>query len=451
MTSIVLRRGADFVLTLVPEDSLDLGANFAAGREHIEIVGSSTVYPFATVVAETFGKKTKFKTPKIESTGSGGGLKLFCSGNGIDTPDITNSSRRIKKSEGFDGIAIANAKKGTTFKLSLKDIFLALAKEVPGEKEGELIENPYKTWKEVNADLPDTKIEVLALEGGCKKIDWIKALKKTDKNQYKSVCHTVREDGAYIEAGENDNLIVQKLDKNANALGVFGFSFLDQNSDKVKGAFIDDVEISFENIADGSYPVSRPLYFYVKGDHVGKVPGIAEYLAEFTSDEAWGEDGYLTEKGLIPLSEEKREEIGKAAKELTAESKDTLGLIINEVKNLADSGQIADETDPVKRDAALHYQRLQSISSLAKTAIVFVAALLGMLLAWRLIKPELRARNKVETVVRWGMILCASIAILTTVGIVFSVLFESIRFFESVPPTDFLFGTKWSPQTSIRT
>ena len=323
-------------------------SSFAAGREHIEIVGSSTVYPFATVVAETFGKKTKFKTPKIEATGSGGGLKLFCSGNGIDTPDITNSSRRIKKSEvalcakngvnnitevqvGFDGIAIANAKKGSTFNLSLKDIFLALAKEVPGDKEGELIENPYKTWKEVNADLPNIKIEVLgppptsgtrdafaelALEGGCKKIDWIKALKKTDKSKYKSLCHTIREDGAYIEAGENDNLIVQKLVKNKDALGVFGFSFLDQNADKVKGAVIDGVEISFENIADGQYPVSRPLFFYVKGDHVGKVPGIAEFLAEFTSEDAWGDDGYLTEKGLIPLSEEKREEIATATREL---------------------------------------------------------------------------------------------------------------------------------------
>lgn len=321
----------------------------AAGRDHIEIVGSSTVYPFSTVVAETFGKKTKFKTPKIESTGSGGGLKLFCSGNGIDTPDITNSSRRIKASEvescasngvnnitevqiGFDGIAIANSKKGQDFKLTRKDLFLALAKEVPGEKEGELIENPYKTWKDVNAALPEIEIEVLgppptsgtrdafaelALEGGCKKIDWIAALKKTDKNKYKTVCHSVREDGAYIEAGENDNLIVQKLEKNPDALGVFGFSFLDQNSDKVKGAEIDGVEITFENIAGGQYPVSRPLFFYVKNDHVGKVPGIQEFLAEFTNDDTWGEDGYLTEKGLIPLSDEKREAIASAAKELT--------------------------------------------------------------------------------------------------------------------------------------
>ncbi len=324
------------------------GVSFAAGRDYIEIVGSSTVYPFATVVAETFGKRTKFKTPKIESTGSGGGLKLFCSGNGIKTPDITNSSRRIKQSEvelcakngvtkitevqvGFDGIAIANAKKGNVFNLTLKDLFLALAKEVPGKAKGELIANPYKTWKDVNPELPEIKIEVLgppptsgtrdafaelALEGGCKTFDWIKAIKKQDKRKYKSICHTVREDGAFIEAGENDNLIVQKLEKNPNALGVFGFSFLDQNSDKVKGASIDGVEISFENIADGSYPVSRPLFFYVKNDHVGKVPGIAEYIAEFTDEDTWGEDGYLTEKGLIPLGEDQREAMGESARSL---------------------------------------------------------------------------------------------------------------------------------------
>ena len=322
--------------------------SFAAGRDHIEIVGSSTVYPFATVVAETFGKKTKFKTPKIESTGSGGGLKLFCSGNGIDTPDITNASRRIKKSEvalcakngvnniteiqiGFDGIAIANAKKGKTFNLSRKDIFLALAKKVPGQVEGELIENPYKTWQDVNAELPAITIEVLgppptsgtrdafaelAMEGGCKQIAWIKAIKKIDKQKYKSICHTVREDGAYIEAGENDNLIVQKLEKNPDAIGVFGFSFLDQNTDKVKGAKVDGVEITFENIAAGNYPISRPLFFYVKNDHVGKVPGIEEFGAEFTSEDAWGDEGYLTEKGLIPLSEAERLKFGNSMKSL---------------------------------------------------------------------------------------------------------------------------------------
>jgi phosphate transport system substrate-binding protein len=317
-------------------------AGMAAARDYISIVGSSTVYPFATVVAEQFGKTSKFKTPKIESTGSGGGLKLFCAGVGVEHPDITNASRRIKSSEvelcakngindivevkvGYDGIALANSKKAGQFKISRKDIFLALAKEVPDPKDpesGKLVENPYQTWKDVNADLPDVAIEVLgppptsgtrdafaelAMEGGCKKIGWIKAMKKKDKKQYKSICHTVREDGKYIEAGENDNLIVQKLEANPAALGIFGFSFLDQNSDKVQGSIIDGEAPEFEKIADGSYPVSRPLYFYVKKAHVGKIPGIKEYLAEFTNDKAWGDEGYLADKGLIPMPTEERE------------------------------------------------------------------------------------------------------------------------------------------------
>ncbi len=336
---------------------------FAAGRDHIEIVGSSTVYPFATVVAENFGKKTRFKTPKIESTGSGGGMKLFCAGVGIKTPDITNASRRIKKSEydkcnkngvisitevqiGFDGIAVANAKSGPQFDLTEREIFLALAKEVPGDKPGELMPNPYKNWKEINPKLPDEKIEVLgppptsgtrdafaelAMEGGCKTFDWIKQLKadakkarmagektkaKALKSRYKAICHGIREDGAYIEAGENDNLIVQKLEKNPVALGVFGFSFLDQNADKVKGARINGVDISFDNIANGSYPLSRPLFFYVKNAHVGKVPSIPEYIAEFTSEDAWGEDGYLVDEGLIPLPEEQRKQMAADARAL---------------------------------------------------------------------------------------------------------------------------------------
>ncbi|PID46104.1 MAG: phosphate ABC transporter substrate-binding protein [Proteobacteria bacterium] len=326
-----------------------LSTSAASARDYIEIVGSSTVYPFSTVVAETFGNKTKFKTPKIEATGSGGGMKLFCAGVGIDTPDITNASRRIKSSEfeqcqqngvkdiievqvGFDGIAIANAKSAPQMSLSRKDLYLALAKMVPGKTAGELIENPYKTWKDVNPALPATKIEVLgppptsgtrdafaelALEGGCKSFDFIKAMKKTDKSRYKAVCHEMREDGAYVEAGENDNLIVQKLEKNPNALGVFGFSFLDQNSDKVQGSKIDGVGLDFDTIADGSYPVSRPLYFYVKAAHVGKVPGIKEFLAEFVDEESFGEEGYLTEKGLIPMPEESRESFRDAATNLT--------------------------------------------------------------------------------------------------------------------------------------
>ena len=322
----------------------------ASSRDYISIVGSSTVYPFATVVVEQFGKTTKYKTPKVESTGSGGGLKLFCAGVGVEHPDITNASRRIKKSEyekcqkngvkdiievkiGYDGIAVANSKKAEMMDLSLRDIFLALAKEVPDPKGGEkLVANPYKTWKDVNSKLPATKIEVLgppptsgtrdafaelAMQGGCKTFKWIKAMKKKDKKAFKKVCHTVREDGAYVEAGENDNLIVQKLDANPAALGIFGFSFLDQNRDKVQGSSINGIKPEFETIADGKYPVSRPLFFYVKKAHIGVIPGMKEYLAEFTSSKAWGDEGYLTDRGLIPMPKEERNKFAADAKSLT--------------------------------------------------------------------------------------------------------------------------------------
>ena len=255
-------------------------------RDYISIVGSSTVYPFSTVVAEQFGRTSGFKTPKVESTGSGGGLKLFCAGVGVEHPDITNASRRIKQSEidrcakngvtgiieikvGYDGIVIANAKKSDRLSLSRKDIFMALAHDVPAADGSEkLIPNAAKTWADVNSALPAAKIEVLgppptsgtrdafaelAMEGGCKKVAWLKAMKKKDKKAYKAACHTVREDGAYVEAGENDNLIVQKLEANPAALGIFGFSFLDQNSDKVQGSLVDGVEPTFENIAEGKY------------------------------------------------------------------------------------------------------------------------------------------------------------------------------------------------------
>ena len=327
--------------------ALNAGVQAQSARDYISIVGSSTVYPFATVVAEQFGKTTRFPTPKIESTGSGGGLKLFCAGVGVQHPDITNASRRIKQSEidlcakngvddiievkvGYDGIVLANAKSAPQFELTRKEIFLALAKEVPDPKGGEkLVTNPYTTWQEVNPALPARKIEVLgppptsgtrdafaelALEGGCKEIDWIKAMKKSDKRAYKVVCHTVREDGAYIETGENDNLIVQKLEANPDALGVFGFSFLDQNADKVQGSTIDGVAPTFDAIADGSYPVSRPLFFYVKKAHIGVIPGIEAYLAEFTSEKAWGDEGYLTEKGMIPMPREERIKFANDAK-----------------------------------------------------------------------------------------------------------------------------------------
>jgi phosphate transport system substrate-binding protein len=325
-------------------------------RDHIEIVGSSTVFPFATVVAETFGKKTGMPTPKIESTGSGGGMKLFCRGSGIETPDITNASRRMKLSEyqdchkngvtditevlvGYDGIAIANAKSGPNFDaLTRKSLYLALAAKVPagatgqGYNKEQMIDNPFKNWSEIDPKLPNVAIKVLgppptsgtrdalqelAIEGGCKKFPHMKAMKKTDKKQYKKLCRTVREDGLYVEMGENDNLIVAKLANEPSALGVFGYSFLDQNREKVKGANIDGKELNFENIASGAYPVSRPLFFYVKNSHRGKIKGMNQYIAEFVSEDTFGEEGYLVDKGLIPSGAVKREQFASDAKNST--------------------------------------------------------------------------------------------------------------------------------------
>ena len=319
----------------------------AAARDQIRIVGSSTVFPFSTAVAEEFGRSTAYKTPVVESTGSGGGLKLFCNGVGTEHPDITNASRRIKKSEvercakngvtgitevkiGFDGIVLANSKKSAPIDITLKQLFLALAKDVPGA-DGKLMPNPNKMWSDIDPSLPKVKIEVLgppptsgtrdafnelAIEGGCNQIATLKAMKKTDKKMHKAVCRSIREDGAYVEAGENDNLIVQKLEANPSAFGVFGFSFLDQNADKIQGSKIEGVSPEFEKISSGEYPVSRSLYFYVKKAHVGVVPGIKEYVAEFTAEKAWGPDGYLVDKGLIPLPSDIRSAIMKSSMEL---------------------------------------------------------------------------------------------------------------------------------------
>ena len=318
-----------------------------SARDYISIVGSSTVYPFATVVAEQFGKTSSFKTPKIESTGSGGGFKLFCAGVGVQHPDITNASRRMKSSEfqtcqkngvneiievkiGYDGIVVANAKKADPMKLTRQQIYLALAKDVPDPKGAEkLVSNPYRTWKDVDASLPNVKIEVLGppptsgtrdafvelvMEKGAKSYNF---LENMDKKAFKAAAHTVREDGAYVEAGENDNLIVQKLEANPNSLGIFGFSFLDQNLDKIQGSYIDGVQPTFDKIASGDYPVSRPLFFYVKKAHAGVIPGMKEYLVEFTSEKAWGEDGYLSERGLIPMPDAERKSFQDAATSLT--------------------------------------------------------------------------------------------------------------------------------------
>jgi phosphate transport system substrate-binding protein len=312
----------------------------AEARDQIRIVGSSTVFPFSTAVAEQFGKTSSFATPVIESTGTGGGMKLFCAGVGESHPDMTNASRRMKKSEfeactkngigitevkvGFDGIVIANSKAGPDISLTLPQVFQALAKEVP--MNGKLVANPFKMWSDIDPALPKTKIEVLgppptsgtrdafveiAMEGGCKKLAGAKEL-----GLKKKACHVIREDGAFIEAGENDNLIVQKLEANPAAFGIFGFSFLDQNSDKVKGAKVNGTSPEFEEIAAGNYPISRSLFFYVKKQHVGVIPGIKEFVAEFTSEKAWGPEGYLADKGLIPLPDTDRKAMAQQAQGL---------------------------------------------------------------------------------------------------------------------------------------
>jgi phosphate transport system substrate-binding protein len=319
----------------------------AEARDQIRIVGSSTVFPFSTAVAETFGQTSGFPAPVVESTGSGGGLKLFCAGVGAEHPDMTNASRAIKDSErelcasngvkdvtevkvGFDGIVLANAKGSEPVSLSLQQIFMALAKEV--EVDGEIVANPYTMWNEIDAGLPAAKIEVLGppptsgtrdafvelvMEGACEDFPAIAALEETDEDRFDAVCKSMREDGAFVEAGENDNLIVQKLEANPAAFGIFGFSFLDQNLDKMQGSYVEGVEPTFENIAAGDYPVSRSLYFYVKNAHVGVIPGMAEYVTEFTSEGAFGDDGYLTDKGLIPLPAADREKVRNDATSFT--------------------------------------------------------------------------------------------------------------------------------------
>jgi phosphate transport system substrate-binding protein len=320
------------------------GVGVAEARDQIRIVGSSTVFPFSTRVAEEFGRTTKFKTPVIESTGTGGGIKLFCEGVGVDKADIANASRAIKKSEvetcikngvtsitevkiGYDGIVLANSKAAPEMDITLKDLFLALAKDVP-DGAGGFKPNPHQKWSEINPSLPSIRIEVLgppptsgtrdafvelAMEGGCSKIPEIAAIKATDEKKFKAVCHGMREDGAFVEAGENDVLIVRKLEANPNAFGIFGYSFLDQNQDKIQGSKINGVEDNYDNISSGAYPISRSLFFYVKDQHVGVIPGIKEFIAEFTSDKAWGPDGYLADKGLIAMPAAEREKWRKEA------------------------------------------------------------------------------------------------------------------------------------------
>ncbi|MBC8037202.1 MAG: substrate-binding domain-containing protein [Rhizobiales bacterium] len=329
---------------LIAASALALLAGPALARDQIRIVGSSTVYPFTTAVAEAFGKATSMKTPVVESTGTGGGMKLFCAGLGDDHPDFTNASRQIKKSEfeacaksgvtevieikvGFDGLSVAHAKNAKDFGLTKQQLFMALAKEVPGA-DGKLVANPYKMWSEIDASLPAVKIEVLGppptsgtrdsfmelvMEKGAEKFETLAELKKSDAKAFEAAWKAMREDGAFVEAGENDNLIVQKLQANPDALGIFGYSFLEQNEATVKGVAVDGVAASYETIADGSYKVARPLFVYAKKQHMDKVSGMKEFIAEYVSDKALGGDGYLADKGLVTLPGDQAEKTRSVA------------------------------------------------------------------------------------------------------------------------------------------
>jgi len=312
-----------------------MNMSVAQASDAIQIVGSSTVYPFSSYVAEALGTTTKFKTPVVESTGSGGGMKLFCAGAGMDTPDFTNASRRMKLKEfkkcqkngvkeitemvvGYDGIAIAQSKTAPSISLSRHDLMLAVAAEVPSKDGSHLIKNPYSFWDQINPKLPHRAIRIygppassgtrdafedMILKHLTKHIDAYTKLYKADKKKNKAYkkYHKIRQDGIYIPSGENDNLIVQKLARDTQALGIFGYSYLEENSDSIAPAIIDGVIPTPETISGHTYPLSRSLYFYIKKSHIGKVKGMMEYANLFMSDKMVGEDGECTDIGLIPL------------------------------------------------------------------------------------------------------------------------------------------------------
>ena len=304
----------------------------SATRSGIWAAGSSTVFPFATRVAENFNRTQGGAAPRIESLGTGGGIQAFCQGVGPTTPDIANASRQMKQSEfdlcakngvtdiveikiGFDGIVIATARNGNGFNFELNDLYEGLAKQVPGPN-GTFIANPAKTWNEVNKGLPVQRIQVygppptsgtrdgfleLGMTPGAKLVPAAAAAEKSDKDRFEALAHTLREDGAWIDSGENDNAIVQTLTRTPGALGVFGYSFLEENMTSVKAALINGVAPTAETIGDGSYPLSRTLYIYVKISHLDTTPGLSDFIEEFLSDAAAGPDGYLQDRGMIPL------------------------------------------------------------------------------------------------------------------------------------------------------
>jgi phosphate transport system substrate-binding protein len=303
----------------------------AQSRDQIRIVGSSTVFPYTQAVAEQFAAMTGMAAPVVESTGTGGGMQIFCGGVGPQHPDITGASRAMTESEyesciangvdsvtevliGYDGLTVAHSVDGPDIDLTEAQIFQALAAEV--EVDGALVPNPYTRWNEIDPALPDAPIQVfgppptsgtrdafveLVMHDGCNAFETIAALEETDEAAWEQVCSRMRQDGPFVEAGENDNIIVQRLQADPNALGIFGYSFLYENQDTVKAVTIDGVAPEPETIADGSYPVARPLFFYIKNAHRGVIPGLEEFVVEYVSEESFGEGGYLSERGLIPL------------------------------------------------------------------------------------------------------------------------------------------------------
>jgi phosphate transport system substrate-binding protein len=303
-------------------------AGVAQARDQIRIVGSSTVYPFASYVTEEFGALTNYPTPVIESTGSGGGIRLFCNGVGEGTPDITNASRRMKPSElerceengvtdvteakiGSDGIVLGLAATNEPIDLTLEQIFLAVAAQVPVD--GELVDNPYTNWSDIDASLPDRAISIYGPPSTSGTRDAFEELvmeaASAEMDIYGEEGYTdIRTDGVYIDAGENDNLIVQRLAEDTGAFGIFGYSFLVENPDTIMGATIGGVEPEVEAISSGEYPVARSLWFYLKNQHADEVTPMYEYANMFMEDQMIGEDGYLVDIGLIPLPEAEREQ-----------------------------------------------------------------------------------------------------------------------------------------------
>jgi phosphate transport system permease protein len=559
----------------------------AVARDHLLIVGSSTVYPFSTTVTEALAKQGALRSPVVEATGTGGGLKLFCEGVGEATPDIAGASRKIKDSEiaacaqngvakiteipiGHDGIVIANDKSGPAFAVTRAQLFLALAKTVP--QNGQLVPNPYRAWNEIDPALPAERIEVLGppptsgtrdafvelvMDKGCETVPEIAALEGDAK---KAACQQVREDGAYIDAGENDNLIVQKLQANPAAFGIFGYSFLEQNADTLKAALVEGVAPTYEAISAKQYPVARELFIYVKDAHRTIVPDIDSFVRELVSERAMGADGYLAGKGLVPFTLEERTQIetrtlaalgldaagsaGEASAGLAALSgltrstgttvsavlvavlglsligyfmgrsrsvavaggdlrqlhslpnyhgfyvalwcglpsllvaliwlalqpaivteaatsalppervasldENQISLLLSEVRQAANYADLSQVADPAVRAGAETFRAWQSMSNLGAIGAAVALALIGIGFAYRRISVDARSRNRVERIVLGILFACSCLAILTTVGIVLSLVFESLRFFAQIPITEFLFGLQWSPQMALR-